>query len=76
MGCRIIINDKAKSPDGFNYEIFFCSTSMWAFGPVMRKGEAEKFYDWLEKDPRAYKDSQLRELFSKFRKEIFNGEEG
>ena len=62
MGCRIIID---KDSD---YEVFYCSTTMVAFGSVMY-GDAEKFLEWLKEDPRQYNVNELVDLYAHFRKE-------
>lgn len=60
MGCRII-RDKDDE-----YEVFYCSTTMVAFGPVMY-GDAEEFYQWLKHDPRKYTVNELDDLYAEFR---------
>jgi hypothetical protein len=46
---------------------FYCSTSMWAFGPVMANIEqAEAFLDWLPRDPREYNDNELESKYAEF----------
>jgi len=62
MGCRII-RDK---DDG--YEVFYCSTTMVAFGPVMYE-DADEFLQTLKEDPRRYNVNELDDLYAKFRKE-------
>jgi len=62
MGCRII-RDKDDE-----YEVFYCSTTMVAFGPVMY-GDAEEFIGWLKEDPRRYYVIELDNLYAQFRKE-------
>lgn len=40
--------------------VFFCSTSDWAFGPVMPSPEhARAFLKWLASDPRHFSDGEL-----------------
>lgn len=49
---------------------FYCSTSQWAFGPVMPSEEiAEAFLRTFERpdDPRKYSDAELEKLWSEFR---------
>lgn len=79
MGCRIIEGKKDGHRD---CAVFYCSTTEWAFGPVMGDyEEAESFIAFLKEhpaqngplsgncDPRSYTDSDLETLFSKFRAE-------
>lgn len=47
MGCRILTGQEAGSLGVHPQEVFFCSTSGWAFGPVMAEGQAEPFMAWL-----------------------------
>ena len=65
MGVRILQN---KEDD---HCCFYCSTAMWAFGPIMYSyEEAEEFQDWLKPtDPRTLKDSALESKYYDFRKE-------
>jgi len=50
MACRIL-----ESKDG--QAVFYCSTTDWAFGPVMQSvDEAESFREWLGRDPRIVED--------------------
>ena len=62
MGCRII-TDKDDE-----HEVFYCSTTMMAFGPVMY-GDAEEFLKWLKEDPRKYDVNELNDLYAQFREE-------
>jgi hypothetical protein len=67
MGCRIIV---ANGEGDSNGAVFYCSTTMWAFGPVMDSfGEAVLFEKWLPEDPRSYQDKELESKYSDFRKE-------
>ena len=50
MGCRIMTGQEAGSLGVYQQEVFFCSTSGWAFGPVMGEGQAEPFMDWLAEE--------------------------
>ena len=65
MGVHILQN---KEDD---HCCFYCSTTEWAFGPVMRSyEEAEEFENWLKPtDPRKLKDSELESKNDDFRKE-------
>lgn len=40
----------------------YCSTTMWAFGPVFEDAEAaEAFLEWMQpNDPRIYSEQELR----------------
>lgn len=50
-----------------NQACFYCSTSGWAFGPVMGSAEeANAFLDWIPGDPRTYSDSDLEQKYSEF----------
>lgn len=61
MGCHIL---ESKSGSA----VFYCSCSMWAFGPVMESAEeAEAFAKWLPGDPRTYEDSALEAKYYEFR---------
>ena len=56
MGCRIISDE--------NGAIFYCSTTMKAFGLVMvDEGEAEDFMMWLVKDPRIFTEKELEDKY-------------
>ena len=61
MGVRILC-------DGENGDsCFYCSTTMWAFGPVMRDYEtAEGFCEWLNQDARKYKDTELETKYYEY----------
>lgn len=77
MGVRILQTDKGEC-------CFYCSTTMWAFGPVMESSEeADGFIRWIRTnpqphrafrltngtDPRDYVDSELEGLYWQFRGE-------
>ena len=64
MGVRIIESNRAMD----NYAVLYCSTSMWAFGPVFHEGydEAQAFLDWLGVDPRGLSESELQEKYREF----------
>ena len=63
MGCRIL-------EDKENGAVFYCSTTGWAFGPVMDdEEEAEEFMNWLHGDPRSYTEKDLLNAYAKFRTE-------
>ena len=56
MGVRIL----AQRGHLIDYACFYCSTSMWAFGPVMGSvEEAEAFLKWLDENPRTKSDPRL-----------------
>ena len=64
MGIRIL-HDPTH-----DYCCFYCSTSMWAFGPIMYSYEkAEEFLEWLKIDPRRFTDKELESKYYDFRKE-------
>lgn len=56
MGVRII-----QGEDPWDGAVLYCSTSMWAFGPVFEnKDAAMLFLDWLGLvDPRTLSDNEL-----------------
>lgn len=59
MAVRIIDNR-----DG---AVLYCSTEMWAFGPVFDDtDDAEAFLEWLPKDARTYSFVQLQELYGQW----------
>lgn len=75
MGCRIL-----GSKSGGQVALY-CSTTMFAFGPVFASyEEAERFLAWLrdtpngektilglsKSDPRSYTEKSLETLYSKF----------
>lgn len=61
MGVHILHNQED------DYCCFYCSVTMWAFGPIMySQDEAQEFLDYLEKDPRNYKDKELENLYYEF----------
>jgi hypothetical protein len=61
MGCRILETKDGRS-------VFYCSSSDWAFGPVMESvSEAEAFAKWLHEDPRGMKDAVLESRYFEFR---------
>ena len=63
MGCRIMEDRESGNA------VFYCSTSMWAFGPVMESPEeAERFLKWLVVDPRRLTDKDLEQKYCDFRK--------
>lgn len=60
MGCRILGNTE--------YQAFYCSTTMHAFGPVM-DGDAEEFEEWLGIDPRLIDVNELESKYNQFKSE-------
>lgn len=67
-----------EGPDGDC--VMYCSTSMWAFGPVMEsREEATAFIRYIEecapwpalkglnKDPRVYTDNELERVYTTFK---------
>ena len=68
MGCRII--QGVQGGDSRGRAVFYCSTSEWAFGPVMNGyEEAEAFLEWLPGDPRGYSSVELEKRYGEFRKQ-------
>jgi hypothetical protein len=66
MGCRILTDREDR------YATLYCSTSMWAFGPIFYgEQEALDFLLWLGVDPRGIKftDSYLERKVAEFRNE-------
>ena len=50
-----------------NNAVFYCSTSGWAFGPLMGSAEeAEAFLQFVPGDPRSYSDAELEGQYSDF----------
>lgn len=65
MGCRILEGNGEGDSQG---AVFYCSTTMHAFGPVMGSyEEASLFHKWLPEDPRTYKDGELTLKYYDFR---------
>ena len=61
MSVRVI-----EAPDG--YKALYCSTSMWAFGPVLHPDEDPfEFLNWLARDAREYTDSELEKKYYEWR---------
>ena len=71
MGVHILHNRED------DYCCFYCSVTMWAFGPIMYSlEEAEEFFEWLKPtDPRMLKDKELESKYYDFRKEKDEEEE-
>jgi hypothetical protein len=64
MGVRIIQGDGLGDSV---YACLYCSTSMWAFGPLFEdRDEAELFLEWLGVDPRGLTDRELEFKYSDF----------
>lgn len=64
MSIRII----ESNSDTDSYAVLYCSTSMWAFGPVFEDAEqAEEFLKWLIVDPRGLEDRELERKYWEFR---------
>lgn len=68
MGVRILTNKKDDQA------CFFCSTSEWAFGPIMKnEEEAEAFLKYLGGiDPRILTDQELERKFYDFKREVIH----
>lgn len=63
MGIRII----ESNSDTDSYAVLYCSTSMWAFGPVFEDREqAEEFLKFVPGDPRLLDDVTLEGYYSQF----------
>lgn len=63
MGCRILVDEESAAA------VFYCSTTGWAFGPVMDEGVefAERFLKYLHpRDPRALTDPDLAHQYAEF----------
>lgn len=61
MGVRVLWDAKEENA------CLYCSTTMWAFGPLMQsEEEALSFLEWLPKDARVYPDDELLDLYHKF----------
>jgi len=64
MGVRII-----ESRDG-SMAAIYCSTSMWAFGPVFlgddADADARAFLSWLPQDARKYTDNELERKYGEW----------
>jgi hypothetical protein len=64
MGLRILY-DPAD-----DMAVMYCSTSDWAFGPVLYGPDAndrcQAFIDWLPRDARTYDQPELERLFSEW----------
>ncbi len=78
MGCHILTGQAGI--DSPVYEVFFCSTTDWAFGPVMPAGQGEVFMRWLEgkgiEDPRKIdRASYLEALWNEFQGEVWECED-
>ena len=60
MGVRVIDNGRGEAA-------FYCSTAMWAFGPVFEdEEEARAFLAWLSTDPRKVPESELEAKYYEF----------
>lgn len=76
MGCRIFEGWERGEPAGAcTKAIFFCSTTMWAFGPVVESEKgwtaveiAEKFRESVGVDLRAFSEAELEGYYISFMK--------
>jgi hypothetical protein len=61
MGVRLITAENGET-------VLYCSTTMWAFGPVFGDAEqAEAFLEWMQPtDVRSLSDQQLTERYLTF----------
>ena len=68
MSVRILEGTEGGNKDGVTNAVFYCSTTGWAFGPVMSSTEeAELFLKFLDPiDPRLMKDSELEGQYADF----------
>ncbi len=78
MGCHILTGQ--AEINGACWEVFFCSTTDWAFGPLMPSGQGELFLRWLEgkgiSDPRKIdQPSYLEALWTEFQGEVWECED-
>jgi hypothetical protein len=65
MSCRIL--ETIDENDSIRCAIFYCSTTGWAFGPIMADREqAESFMASLEDDPRCYSEESLLKAWRTF----------
>lgn len=63
MGVHILENSEDS------YKCMYCSTSMWAFGPIFYEDEdIEEFLKWLVIDPRTLSDNELESKVSEWRR--------
>ena len=71
MGVRILHDNKN------DYCCLYCSTSMWAFGPIMYSpDEAEAFLEYLgKKDARWFTDKELESKYYDFRRDVWNAKQ-
>lgn len=66
MGVRVLYDEEK------NMAAIYCSTTDWAFGPVVYGGAleadrlAEKFLKWLAVDPRGMSNAELEGKWSEF----------
>lgn len=53
--------------EGTDYAVLYCSTSMWAFGPVFEDADqAREFLEFVPGDPRLLSDTTLEGYYSQF----------
>ena len=70
MGVRILHNQDD------DYCCFYCSCTMWAFGPIMYSyEEAEAFEEYLKVDARRFTEKELESKYYDFRKEVWDKED-
>ena len=64
MGVHVLENKDDR------YKCLYCSTTMWAFGPIFYEDEdVDEFLEWLKIDPRRLKDKELEDKVYEWRKE-------
>lgn len=63
MSIRII----ESNSDTDSYAVLYCSTSMWAFGPVFEDADqAREFLEFVPGNPRLLSDTTLEGYYSQF----------
>ncbi|HKX46185.1 MAG TPA: hypothetical protein VJP77_05745 [Planctomycetota bacterium] len=66
MGCRIFVGNEAGYPNT-DRALFFCSTTMWAFGPVFECYEdAEAFQKTVAVDLRRLSETGLKAAYEEW----------
>lgn len=63
MSVQILVGNNGVNEQA----VFYCTTTDWAFGPVMNsQEEAESFLRFIHGDPRSREDGELSALYSEF----------
>lgn len=69
MGVSILRDKDGKS-------CLYCSTTMWAFGPIFGKEhDPDEFLEWLNDDPRRLTDKELESEYCDWIKSLEDIEE-